>query len=285
MDTHLHIKSSEPEHSAGSRYPISLSLQTAFLGALVVCSCQISFGQSRRKLDASPIRISIGASTTSEEQAYRKFMAAQAQILPNGLPAGRLQDLPKHFASLGFPATIDVRSLDDLGLSPSNSYQDVPGPISTVAAMEIVLDPLDLCVSFRSGTVHITSIESAEANQSIRVYDVTALTPVQSDGLTDVDTLWDLITTNVSPETWDEVGGPASMSAFLCNRRTLLVITQTDAVHRKIEQVLVSMHRMARVSLPTAPKQLDLTHAKPISVTPRVNRAIRRSSRLPRTRL
>jgi hypothetical protein len=43
-----------------------------------------------------------------------------------------------------------------------------------------------------------------------------------------------LIVTNVEPDSWSEMGGPGSISAY----HGLIVATQTAQVHKKIERVL-----------------------------------------------
>jgi hypothetical protein len=46
--------------------------------------------------------------------------------------------------------------------------------------------------------------------------------------------LMNLITTNVNPESWDEMGGPGQISEY----HGLIVVTQTVEIHKKIERVL-----------------------------------------------
>jgi hypothetical protein len=48
------------------------------------------------------------------------------------------------------------------------------------------------------------------------------------------DQLMNIITTNVDNQTWDEVGGPGSISEY----NGLIVVTQTAATHKKVERVL-----------------------------------------------
>ncbi|HEX3725099.1 MAG TPA: hypothetical protein VHV08_02605, partial [Pirellulales bacterium] len=57
----------------------------------------------------------------------------------------------------------------------------------------------------------------------------------------DFDTLVDLITTTVKPQTWDEVGGPGSISRFPNNLS--LVISQTQDVHEEIVDLLEQLRR------------------------------------------
>ena len=58
----------------------------------------------------------------------------------------------------------------------------------------------------------------------------------------DFDSLIELITTTVEPTTWDEVGGPGSISPFETNLS--LVISQTEDVHDKIRDLLEQLRRL-----------------------------------------
>ena len=57
----------------------------------------------------------------------------------------------------------------------------------------------------------------------------------------DFDPLVELITTTVKPQTWDDVGGPGSISHFANNLS--LVISQTEEVHQAIADLLEQLRR------------------------------------------
>ena len=57
----------------------------------------------------------------------------------------------------------------------------------------------------------------------------------------DFEPLIDLITTTIKPQTWDEVGGPGSISQFSNNLS--LVISQTQEVHEDIADLLEQLRR------------------------------------------
>jgi general secretion pathway protein D len=57
----------------------------------------------------------------------------------------------------------------------------------------------------------------------------------------DFDSLIELITTTVKPQTWDEVGGPGSISEFQNNLS--LVISQTQDVHEEIVDLLEQLRK------------------------------------------
>ena len=58
----------------------------------------------------------------------------------------------------------------------------------------------------------------------------------------DFDSLIELVTTTIAPDTWDEVGGPGSVSGFEGNLS--LVISQTQEVHEQIADLLEQLRRL-----------------------------------------
>jgi len=58
----------------------------------------------------------------------------------------------------------------------------------------------------------------------------------------DFDSLTDLITSTIQPTSWDEVGGPGSISEFSTNLS--LVISQTQEVHEQIVDLLRQLRRL-----------------------------------------
>jgi hypothetical protein len=77
-----------------------------------------------------------------------------------------------------------------------------------------------------------------------RVYPVASLvlpTPDSPPENADYDTLIDLITSSIAPESWDTVGGPGSIEAFPASRS--VVITQTPPVHERITSLLQNLEQ------------------------------------------
>jgi general secretion pathway protein D len=58
----------------------------------------------------------------------------------------------------------------------------------------------------------------------------------------DFDTLIDLITQTIAPQTWDTVGGPGSVEGFPTNLS--LVVSQTQEVHEQIADLLDQLRRL-----------------------------------------
>ena len=58
--------------------------------------------------------------------------------------------------------------------------------------------------------------------------------------------LIDLITNNVDPDSWTDVGGPGSISEY----HGLIVVTQTAQTHKKVEHVLNMLRQAAGLESP-----------------------------------
>ncbi|MFH1266121.1 MAG: hypothetical protein ABIK89_10365, partial [Planctomycetota bacterium] len=60
--------------------------------------------------------------------------------------------------------------------------------------------------------------------------------------MADFESLIELITTTIAPESWDDVGGPGSIAEFATNLS--LVVSQTQDVHEQISSLLEQLRRM-----------------------------------------
>lgn len=60
--------------------------------------------------------------------------------------------------------------------------------------------------------------------------------------IADFDSLIELITTTIDPDSWDDVGGPGSIAEFATNLS--LVISQTQEVHEKIDRLLAQLREI-----------------------------------------
>jgi len=58
----------------------------------------------------------------------------------------------------------------------------------------------------------------------------------------DFDPIIDLITTTIAPQSWDDVGGPGSISGFDTNLS--LVVSQTQEIHEQIADLLEQLRRL-----------------------------------------
>lgn len=108
---------------------------------------------------------------------------------------------------------------------------DLP-PLPLRHALATLLEEHKLTFDPRGEVLYVTTPEDAESELVTRIIDVRHL--LDSGGGFDEDTIFDLVTTCVAPDSWDEVGGPGSQEIF----RGLLVFRQTYDVSRQVQELL-----------------------------------------------
>lgn len=104
------------------------------------------------------------------------------------------------------------------------------------SALRLFLDELELTYIIRDDMLLITTPEDMESHLTTRLYPVHDL--VETPGGSDIDSLIELVTTCIAPESWDEVGGPAPLTNLGSG---WLIIPQTDEIHEQIEQLLAQL--------------------------------------------
>jgi hypothetical protein len=72
------------------------------------------------------------------------------------------------------------------------------------------------------------------------------LRDVKEDYTVNVDNLIEVITTTIRPQTWDTVGGAGSISEY----RGVLIVSQTQDIHREIPKLLDKLRKLIDKSLP-----------------------------------
>jgi len=106
-----------------------------------------------------------------------------------------------------------------------------------------------------NGRLVITTPEEEEYRLITKVYDVrnlVELLPVQIGGgygggptsyayQYDFDTLIDTISSTIEPDSWEEVGGPASIEPYFTRRMRVLVVAQTYDAHYQIQSLLIKL--------------------------------------------
>ena len=137
--------------------------------------------------------------------------------------------------------------------------------VSYRSLLRLVLDDLKLTWTLRNEVVLITTPEDAESMLETRLYPVLDLVAVAGTTpdkamreVHDYDTLIDTLTTTIEPDSWDEVGGPATIAEY--PGAGALVISQTTEVHEQVEKVLAALRRVKQIqgipalaTLPAAP--------------------------------
>lgn len=157
----------------------------------------------------------------------------------------------------GIALAIDADHLEEAGVSINQPVTLHLDDVSLRSLLRHLLHQSELALLDRGGSLVITTPEEAESHLHVVAYPVLDL--VWVDGVADFDSLIEMITADVSPNSWD-FSGPAFMPTLDAG---WLVIPQTAEVHEEIESLLHGLRtgiaqggepevRMARELTPAA---------------------------------
>ncbi len=143
---------------------------------------------------------------------------------------------------------IDQRALDDVGVPSDVPVTKSLAGISLASALNLMLREMDLTWTIQDEVLLITTPEVEETLLITRLYEVGDLVVCRDesgDEWADYDSLIEVLTTTVKPESWEDVGGPASVAAAPLGAE-MLAIAHTYRMHSRIEQLLEEMRAIAR---------------------------------------
>lgn len=173
-----------------------------------------------------------------------------------------LQDDPFGGARKATPKKRSVESQKDAPVtsqrwwdSGSKSLQiQSQSTVSNGARLMHFLARADLTLHLHNGQLQITTLEQAEQNGCVRIYDVTPLVNNEDRSRQDLprqvgypgvhgygysgSTLGDVIQTTIVPDTWEMLGGPSTLTEYSTARRHWMVISTTLVIHWKVEELL-----------------------------------------------
>ncbi len=143
---------------------------------------------------------------------------------------------------------IDRDGLESIGLTLDTPLEfDVDAPPSPliVSAM-IALEPLDCVIQIQNGVTRLTCGYAADESLSVRVYDVSGIISKTSHSTRRpaLYQLMETIQTTVDPESWEELGGTATMRPQSSRRGELLCIAATTQTHWKVLVLIDRFHRI-----------------------------------------
>jgi hypothetical protein len=225
---------------------------------------------AQEKKTAERPKVPVARSAEQVEAALTRKLTLDFVETPLAQVADYLQD------QTGLLILLDKQALDDLGIGSDAPVTTSCKNMSLRAALGHMLRPLDLTWMLRNGALVITSPEGADACLETRLFSVTDLVyPAEATGAqeSDEDTLLDLITTTVAPQSWDAVGGPGAIEMF----RGILVVSQTRGVLDQV-RALLTAYRQARKLAgehpDRAPPTVSVTAGGDDAVTTAIERAL-----------
>jgi hypothetical protein len=190
---------------------------------------------------------------------------------------------------------MDNRALNDAGITSDTPITFHLKNMPTEMILRLLFRDVSISYWLEDGVVIVTTQDEVDAHLETRFYRVNdllklenasitkdesgtksstlfeqhpkerSLRDVKEDYMVNRDNLIDVITTTIKPTTWDDVGGPGSISEY----RGVLVVSQTQDVHREIPKLLDKLRKMIDKSLPIVKstnqrnKYYDQEHAWP----------------------
>jgi hypothetical protein len=162
------------------------------------------------------------------------------------------------------PMILATKKLEEAGVSPDTPLSISVPTLPLGSVLRLMLKPVELTFSIRDGVVLITTPEDAEGQLLTRVYPVLDLvtgkrvtSPKTAAAFTvrDYDSLIELIKATVSPDSWDDVGGPGAIDCL--DNAGSLVVSQTYEVQSQVAGLLTALRQSRGIqgipSLPAPP--------------------------------
>ena len=205
------------------------------------------------------------------EAAIQKALARPTQMEFLDTPLGDVIDYLKDHHKIEIQ--LDCRALEDVGIGADTPITKNLKGISLRAALNLILRDLSLTWAIYDEVLLITTPEEAEERLKTRVLDVADLVVCRdSEGQLwdDYDTLIEMITSTVMPDTWYCVGGPGAIAPANLGAAKALVISQTDHVHERIAKVLAKVRAIAKKNSDAGPPQRNRPPPPPPPAAPPV---------------
>lgn len=156
----------------------------------------------------------------------------------------------------GIPVQLDLPALDEIGLGPAEPVTINVHNISLQSALRLMLKRLGMTYVIEDEVLLLTTPEEAESKLKVCVYDIRDL--IDQTQPKAIQALVDAIVSCAATETWASNGGGVGDIRPL--PPNLLVISQTQAVHEKIHDLLVTIREMRQKRTPPggAPAAVEL---------------------------
>lgn len=210
----------------------------------------------------------------------KQIKSSEVELSFNDVPLGEAIESIRQKTKLNL--VLDIRTLEDIGLNADTPVSLRSGNRSLARSLTLLLEPLSLVWQAHDDVVVLSTWDTFEAELDVRIYPVRDLvwrgldqqdphikqrlakfyppitirfpypdlpykyllpSPVL-DSIPADKNLQDVLTTTISPESWQELGGPGSIT-FLPSA-DCLVVAQTASVHDQLSGVLQEIRQASR---------------------------------------
>jgi len=200
-----------------------------------------------------------GADADRDEELLEKALLRRGSIDFQATPLhDALVALSQQFQA---PLVLARRKLEEAGVPRDTPVTMKLDNLPLQAILRRILADLELSYTVVDGVILVSSPEDIESRLETRVYPVLDLVRVatitssssRSIPAADYDSLIELITATIKPDSWDDVGGPGAVDAL--ENAGVLVISHTREFHQQVEGLLgalrLAKQRQGITSLPS----------------------------------
>jgi hypothetical protein len=181
------------------------------------------------------------------EPAIERALSAPVSLAFKDAPLGTVVDFLKEQCDIEI--ALDTSALADLNIEARTPVAvDLPS-LPLRSALTVLLRPLKLVWTIKDDVLLITSSDEEESiltTKAIDVSDLVVCRGAHDELWDDYTTLIDMITSTITPQTWDSVGGPGSIEGATLGKAKVLVVLQTYHVHRQITDLLEQIREVAK---------------------------------------
>jgi len=207
-------------------------------GALVVVENALGHRRVRATIDAicqldkqapQPLEI-----PPVDEANHQRLLSALAEPTSCDFVENTLVDVVRILTeSHRVPLVLDVRPINDAGVSLDTPLTKNLQSISLQSALRLMLSDLELTFTLSDDAILITTPEQAESQLRTVAYPVEDVVgPPGSDRLTE---LTGIIDHAIAPSSWDSVGGAGAIRGI---NSGWLVVNQTGEIHAQVADFL-----------------------------------------------
>jgi hypothetical protein len=239
--------------SPGAELIRNRTMRAALPAVFLVCAltCWLSLSAASNAQN----RLVVDENTQQHERNIELALALQGSVR---FQETALQDVAAELSrQFQIPIVLSPKKLEEASISQDTPVTKHLEGLSLESILGLILRDLELVFTIRHEVLLITTAEDAESDLDTRVYPVLDLITTRKAGShfyvgRDYDSLIELIIATIKPDSWDDVGGPGAIDAL--DNAGSLVISQTQAVHRQVERLLVSLRRAKKMQgIPSLP--------------------------------
>ena len=202
------------------------------------------------------------------QAAIEKVLAAKVDLDFTDTPLQEVIEYLKDYSQIEI--VFDTRALGEVGIDTSTPMTKSLHNLPLRSALNLMFKEHSLTWTIQDDVLLITTLEEEDLCLSTKVYDVSDLVVCRGEHnelWDDYDTLIEAIQATFVRTSWDDVGGPGSITGASLGKAKVLIVSQTYHVHCQIADLLAQIREAAKKNpegqLPQRNKPIGPSKKKP----------------------